>query len=284
MATAPAPVTAAPALAHRVAEHLPHRRGHAWTAAPYAAWWTTRPAARLTQDGRPGALIITEHYAHTEIAWQAPGREPYEPDLTSDRLASKPVAREILRLVLPRLDDAISAVTYAHPSVPEAAHSRLRSLNAIGDALRAHGAVTDTRVGARPNSHTLMWGSRGTRYAVTLVGTNPACDLSLTDQVTTVEKVLEEFLPERPALTPRFPMRGVSSRLGRRVAAHLAQFTPVDQLDDGGLSFGAATGPFGYVAPPADPIARVRDTTHVTAELHGVGVDHLVHLAPLLAR
>ncbi|MFI1201680.1 hypothetical protein ACH4VR_19875 [Streptomyces sp. NPDC020883] len=284
MATVPAPVTAAPALAHRVAEHLPHRRGHAWTVAPYAVWWTTRPAARLTQDGRPGALITVEHDARTEIAWQAPGREPYEPDLTSDRLTPKPVAREILRLVLPRLDDAISAVTYAHPSAHEAAHSRLWSLNAIGDALRAHGAVTDNRVGVRPNSHTLTWGGRGARYAVTLAGANPTCDMSVTGQVAAVEKVLEEFLPERPALTPRFPMCGVSNRLGHRVAAHLAQFTPVDQLDDGGLSFGAATGPFGYVAPPADPIARVLDTTHVTAELHGVGVDHLVHLAPLLAR
>ncbi|WP_158761496.1 hypothetical protein [Streptomyces sp. NRRL S-146] len=284
MATVPAPVTAAPALAHRVAEYLPHRRGHAWTAAPYAAWWTTRPAARLTQHGRLGALIVAEHYARTEIAWQAPGREPYEPDLSTDRLAPKPVAREILRLILPRLDDAISAVTCAHPSVPEAAHSRMSSLNAIGDTLRAHGAVTDNRVGVRPNSHTLTWGSREMRYAVTLVGANPACDLSVSGHVAAVEKVLEEFLPERPALTPRFPMRGVSNRLGRRVAAHLVQFTPIEQLDDGGLSFGAATGPFGYVAPPTDPIARVRDTTHVTAELHGVGVDHLVRLAPLLAR
>ena len=282
MATVPAPVTAAPALAHRVAEHLPHRRGHAWTAAAYSAWWTTRPAARLTQVGRLGALIIAEHYARTEVAWQAPGREPYEPDLSLDRLAPTPVAREILRLVLPRLDDAISAATHAHPSVPEAAQSRVSSLNAVGDALRSHGVVTHNRVGVPPNSHTLEWGSRGARCEVTLVGTNPSCDLSLTGPVATVEKVLEEFLPERPALTPRFPMRGVSSRLGRRVAAHLVQFTPVDQLDDGGLSFGAATGPFGYVAPPADPIARVRDSTLVTVELHGVGVDHLVRLAPLL--
>ncbi|MFG2141904.1 hypothetical protein [Streptomyces sp. NPDC048650] len=282
MATATAPVTAAPALAHRVAEHLPHRDGNAWTVAPYAAWWTTRPAARLAQAGRPGALILAAHPWRTEIAWQLDDREPYGPDLALDRMAPEPVARETLRLVLPRLDDA-AAVAYSHRPA-EAEHARLRHLNLIGSAVRAHGAATLNHVGNQPNSHVVTWGSAGVRYAVTLVGANPACDMSVTGPVAAVERLLPLFLPEPAAETPRFPMRTVGTRLGRRIAAHLVQYTEVDQLDDGGLTFGGSTGPFGYVAPPTDPIARVRDTTPASAELHGVGVDHLVHLAPFLTR
>ncbi|MGG7574161.1 hypothetical protein [Streptomyces sirii] len=277
-----APVTAAPALAHRVAERLPHRDGNAWTAVPYAAWWTTRPAARLTQAGRPGALVLAVHPWHTEVAWQLDDREPYEPDLRLDRMAPEPVVRETLRLVLPRLDDA-AAVAYSHRPV-EAENARLWHLNLIGSAVRAHGAATLYRVGAQPNSHSVAWGTAGVRYAVTLVGANPACDLSLTGPVAAVERVLPLFLPEPAAETPRFPMREMRTRLTRRLGAHLTQFTAVDQLDDGGLTFGSSTGPFGYVAPPADPIARVRDTTPVAAELHGVGIDHLVHLAATLSR
>lgn len=212
----------------------------------------------------------------------ADDREPYEPDLALDRMAPEPVVREILRLVLPRLDDA-ATVAYAYGPA-EAEQSRLRHLNLIGRAVRAHGAATLDRVGIQPNSHVVTWGSAGVQYAVTLVGANPACDLSVTDPVAAVERVLPLFLPEPADQTPRFPVRGVRTRLARRLAAHLVQYTPIDQLDDGGLTVGAATDPFGYVAPPADPTARVRDTTPVAAELHGVGIDHLVHLAATLAR
>ncbi|MFE3139689.1 hypothetical protein [Streptomyces scopuliridis] len=281
MAIATTPVTAVPALAHRVAERLPHRDGNAWTTAPYAAWWTTRPAARLVQAGRPGALILVEQPWRTEIAWQLDGREPYEPDLALDRMAPEPVVRETLRLVLPRLDDAAAPSNY--PSA-EAERTRLRHLDLIGSAVRAHGTTTHNHVGEQPNSNLVAWGSQDVRYAVTLVGTNPACDLSVTGPVAAVEQLLPLFLPEPAAETPRFPVRDVRTRLARRLAAHLAQFTDVDQLDDGGLTVGGSTGPFGYVAPPADPIARVRDTTPVAAELHGVGIDHLVHLAARLAR
>ncbi|MFP3991043.1 hypothetical protein U9R90_26955 [Streptomyces sp. E11-3] len=282
MATATASTTGTPALAHRVAEQLPHRDGNAWTAAPYQAWWTTRPAARLTQTGRPGALILAAHPWHTDIAWQLDDREPYKPDLTLDRMAPEPVVRETLRIVLPRLDDA-AAVTYAHRPA-EAEHARLRHLNLIGSAVRAHGAATLNHVGIQPNSHVVAWGSAEVQYAVTLVGANPVCDLSVTGPVAAVERVLPMFLPEPADQSPRFPMRSIGTRLGRRVAAHLVQYTEVDQLDDGGLTFGTATGPFGYVAPPAGPITCVRDTTPVSAELHGVGIDHLVHLASLLTR
>ncbi|MGI5337732.1 hypothetical protein ACQEVS_10185 [Streptomyces sp. CA-181903] len=281
MATATAPATAAPAIAHRVAERLPHRDGNAWKVTPYAAWWTTRPAARLTQAGRPGALILAEHPECTEIAWQLDDREPYEPDLRPDQTAPGPVAREILRLVLPRLDDA-AALSYADRPA-EARRARLRHLNLIGSAVRAHGAATVNRTGRYPTIDLVQWSSRGVRYAVTLFGANPACDLSVTGPVAAVERVLPLFLPEPPAVAPRFPLDGVRTALIRRVAAHLVQFIPVDQLDEGELTFGAATGPFGYVCPPADPTARVRDTTPVTAELHGVGIDHLVHLAAVLA-
>ncbi|AKN68709.1 hypothetical protein QR97_01825 [Streptomyces sp. PBH53] len=282
MTTATTPVTPAPALASAVAARLPHRDGQPWTVAPYAAWWTTRPAARLTQEGRHGALIIAAHPWHTDIAWQLDDREPYDPDLRLDRMSPQAVARETLRLVLPRLDDA-TAVKYAHQP-GDATRQRLLHLDLIGAAVRAHGAATYNALGVLPNSNTVAWANRGVRYAVSLVGANPACDVSLSGPVKAVEQVLPHFLPEPAAKTPRYPLRSVRTRLGRRLAAHLVQYTAVDQLDDGGLTFGDATGPFGYIAPAIDPAARVRDDTPVSAELHGVGIDHLMHLAAHLAR
>lgn len=283
MATATAPEAAAPALAHLVAARLPHRDGHAWTAAPYRAWWTTRPAARLTQAGRPGTLILAAHPWRTDIAYQSERREPYTPDLHLDRLAPEPVAREVLRLVLPRLDDAVAADLSQPPSSKLAAQLRLHHLGLVGAAVRAQGAATLCRPGQQPNSDVLSWACSGVRYTVTLFGTNPGCDLTLTGPVSDVERVLPLFLPEAAARTPRFPLRSVNTRLGRRVAAHLVQFTDIEQLDDGGLSFGGVSGPFGYLAAPADPVARVRDSTLVTVELYRVGVDHLMHVAPRLA-
>ncbi|MFK0294296.1 hypothetical protein ACIQU6_28015 [Streptomyces sp. NPDC090442] len=273
---------APPALAHPVANLLPHRDGHAWTAAPYSAWWTGRPAVRLTQIGRPGALILAENIWHSEVAWQLDDREPYEPDLTVARVGPWSVAREVLRLVLPRLDDATAAATDHRPK--DAEKARLRHLGLISNAVRAHGAVPHQAAGSQPNSHRLTWEAQGVSYVVTLVGSNPACELSITGPVSEVEQVLLHFLPTPVEHTPRFPMRGIRTRLGRRLAAHLVQFTPVDQLDDDGLTFGEGTGPFGSVAAAGDPIARVRDTTPVTAELHSVGVDHLIRLAASLAR
>ncbi|MGW1275557.1 hypothetical protein ACWD4V_01180 [Streptomyces tsukubensis] len=282
MSTATTSATAPPALALLVAERLPHRAGNPWTAAPYQAWWSLRPAARLSQAGRPGALILVPHTWHTEIAFQLNDREPYEPDLRLDRMAPDPVAREILRLVLPLLDDA-AAVTYASRA-GDAERARLRHLNLIGEAVRAHGAVTRNHLGDDPNSHGLSWETAGVQYTATLVGANPAVNLSVTGPVRAVETALPLFLDEPPARTPRRRVRGVTTRLGRRLAAALAPFTTVDRLDDGGLTVGGATGPFGYIAPPADPYARVRDTSPVSAELHGVGIDHLVRLAPFLTR
>ncbi|MEU8911740.1 hypothetical protein [Streptomyces nigrescens] len=150
--------------------------------------------------------------------------------------------------------------------------------------MRAHGAAPLSQVGAQPHSHVLTWGNGEARYGVTLFGANPACDLPVTGPVADVERVLPLFLPAPTARTPRFPMRAVSTRLGCRVAAHLVQYTEVDQLDDGAFSFGAATGPFGSIAPPSDPAARVCDTTPVVAELDGVRRRSPDLLAATLAR
>ncbi|MFZ3557143.1 hypothetical protein [Streptomyces sp. BH055] len=278
MATAIAP--AVPGIAARLAECLPVRDGHAWEAAPYRAWWTVRPAARLIQHGRPGALILAEHPWRTDVAWQLDEREPYTPDVVVKRMAAAPVAAEVLRLVLPQLDDATAASRYMGQVTSE--QVRLRHLRLIGAAMEAQGVATAYRVGAVPYSRVLSWGTGRARYAVTLTGSNPTCDLSVSGPLADVERLLTYFLPSAPSETPRYPMRSFRKGVARRVAAHLAQFTGVEALDDGGVSFGGASGPFGYVAPPADPVARVRESMTVSAELHCVGIDHLVHLAPQL--
>ncbi|WP_406142071.1 hypothetical protein [Streptomyces sp. NBC_01089] len=116
----------------------------------------------------------------------------------------------------------------------EATRQRLLHLDVIGGAVRAQGVATYNLARVQPNSSTVAWGSAGVRYVVTLVGANPVCDLSVTGPVSAVERVLPYFLPVPAEQTPRFPVRGVRTRLGRRLAAHLVKYTTVDQLEDRG--------------------------------------------------
>lgn len=281
--TVPAPAAVSPlvrSLAEGLAAALPARGGNPWTVQPYRAW-SLEPAARLVQGAR-ALVVVADGPWDTEVAWQLPGREPTGPDLRIGRQEAGPVARAVLRLVLPVLDD--EAATRARPGAP-LVMGRLEALNEIGTVIRGHGLATHNHVGLYANSSVLAWGTpSGLRYAVTMHGTNPACDVSITGPVRAVERALPSFLPLPALRTPRHPMRHIQGRLARRLAAHLVQFTGVDQLDDGGLAIGTATGPYGYVAPALDPVARVRDDTPAGGELHAVGVDLLLSLADHLTR
>lgn len=279
--TAPAAPALAPLaqlLPGRVAALLPARNGLPWTVEPFTAWWSTRPAARLTQGGR--SLIVVPQAWRTDVAWQLPDREPFEPDQRLPHIAADRVAREILRLVLPVLDD--EAASRVRPGGRQVIR-RLETLHEIGWSIRERGLATLNHVGPHANSSVLAWGTpTGLRYAVTLHGTNPACDVAITGPVRAVERALPGFLP-LPEGAPRRPMRHIQGRFARRLASHLTQFTSVDQLDGGGLAIGAATGPYGYLAP-LDPAARVRDSTPAAVELHGVGTDLLLSLADELTQ
>lgn len=268
--------------AEELAAALPVRGGMRWVVEPYAAWWTVEPTARLVQGDR-ALIVVADGPWDAAVAWQLPGREPTGPDLRVGRLDAAPVAREVLRLVLPVLDDELAA--RASASAPRVL-GRLEALNEIGHAMRQRGMVTHNHaVGLYPNSSVLAWSSpAGVRFAVTLHGTNPVCDVAMSGPVRAVERVLPYFLPVPAAETPRFPLRDVRGRLARRMAAHLVQFTAVEQLEDGGLAVGGAHGPYGYVAPALDATARVRDSSPAGVELHGVGVDLLLSLADRLAR
>ncbi|MEU1592719.1 hypothetical protein ABZ468_07630 [Streptomyces sp. NPDC005708] len=279
----PAPAaTLAVTLARQVAELLPRRAGEPWTVEPYAAWWTTKPAARLAQGDR--ALILVAHPWRTELAWQLPDREPYEPDLRLERISAAPIAREVLRLLLPVVDDE-RAARPAGKGAPRSLE-RLRLLDEIGHAMRLQGMATYNRVGLLRDSSTLVWGTpAGLRYSVTLHGSNPVADVQIQGPVRALERALGQFLPEPPAQSPREYVRGrVTGRLQRRLAAYLTQFTDAEQIDEGGLSFGSGKGPYGYAAPAADPAARIRDTSLAAVDLHGVGVDLLLSRAADLAR
>ncbi|MFE1206398.1 hypothetical protein ACFW5V_32445 [Streptomyces sp. NPDC058762] len=266
------------ALAEQVAALLPARAGTPWTAAPGTAWWTTKPTARLAQNDR--TLILVWHPWHTEIAWQLPGREPHRPDLRTNRLSAGRVAREVLRLVLPVLDDEA-----AHARQDDAARARLELLTEIGAAMRAQGAATYERGGLLRNTSTVTWASSGLRYSATLHGSNPIADVQIEGPVRAVERATAHFLPEPPEMTPYRPVRDVvRGRIQRRMAAFLRQYVDVEQTEQGGLAFGTRPGVYGYAAPALDPAARVRDTSPASVDIHGVGVDFLVSLAPYLAR
>jgi hypothetical protein len=281
-APAPTPTSNLSAwLALQVAALLPYRAGVPWMldAQPYTAWWSARRAARLVQGER--ALIVVAHPWRTDVAWELPGRVAYEPDLRSDRLASAPLAQEVLRLVLPVADD--EAAARVRTGAPGAAR-RAALLSDVGAAVRREGLATHEESGLLVNSSTVAWGtSAGVRYAVTLHGTNPMCDVSISGPVRAVERAVTPFLPELHQ-APYRRMRGVRGRLTRRLAAYLSQHTYVEQLDCGGVAFGAEAGPYGYAAPAADPAGRVYDTSPASIDLHGVGVDLLVSLVPQLCR
>lgn len=280
MATATPTLPASPvlALAREVAARLPVRAGTAWTVEPYRAWWTAQhPAARLVHGRR--ALVLVARSWDTQIGWQLPDREPTRPDVTLTHVAAGPIAHEVLRQVLPVLDDQ-AAATETDPT-----RARHVLLAEIATVLRAQGAATYVRAGLLVNTGTVTWGSGGVRYSATLHGSNPVCDVQFTGPVRAVERVVVHFLPAAPGgRRPRFPVGEVRGRLPRRLAGFLAPYTAIEQTEHGGIAFGPETGPYGYAAPAADPVARVRDTTPASVDIHGVGVDLLLSLAPLLAR
>ncbi|MFJ4084959.1 hypothetical protein ACIP2Z_39200 [Streptomyces iakyrus] len=279
--TAPAPtVCPAHTLAEHVAALLPARAGVPWTVEPYAPWWTARhPGVRLVQGTRALVLVANGHAWTTEVGWQLPDREPYRPDFTFR--ASRPdiVAREILRLVLPVLDDEAAAAR------EDVSRARLELLYEIGTAMRAQGAATYERGGLLVNTSTVTWSSSGLRYSATLHGSNPLCGVQIEGPVRAVERAVALFLPVAPG-SRSGDMRGlgIRGRLPRRIAAFLARHVDIEQTDQGGIAFGSRPGVYGYAAPAADPAARVRDTTPASVDLHAVGVDFLVSLAPHLAR
>ncbi|MFF7838837.1 hypothetical protein ACFZC6_08480 [Streptomyces ossamyceticus] len=278
--TAPArPTCPAQTLAARVAVLLPERAGTQWAVEPYTAWWTVRyPAARLVQGGR--ALVLVARTWDTQIGWQLPGREPTRPDLHLDRMDPAVIAREVLRLVLPVLDDEAAGRAAANgPRVM----GRLELLNEIGHAMRLQGVATYNRLGKLVNTSTLTWGtSNGMRYSVTLHGTKPECHVSVTGPVRAVERAVSYFLPEAAAGRPEVP--NVHGRLQRRLAAFLARYGDVEQTDEGGLTFDPRPGPYGYAAPAYDAQARAHDTAPASVDLHGIGADFLISLAPQLTR
>ncbi|MER7952033.1 hypothetical protein ABTY59_32045 [Streptomyces sp. NPDC096079] len=266
-------------LAEDIATLLPARGGTVWTTEPYSAWWTAKhPAARLVHGHR--ALVVVARPWDTQVGWQLPDREPYTPDVTLPHVAAGPIACEVLRQVLPVLDDQAAA------TVTDPARARHTLLAEISTAIRAQGAATYERAGLLVNTGTVSWGSGGARYSATLNGSNPVCDVQITGPVHAVEKAVVHFLPATPGeRRPGFPVDQVRGLLPRRLAASLAPHTCVEQTEQGGIAFGPKKGgPYGYAAPAADPAARVRDTTPASVDIHGVGIDLLLSLAPLLAR
>ncbi|WP_181805665.1 hypothetical protein [Streptomyces shenzhenensis] len=280
--TAPArPSCPAQTLASRVAALLPERAGVPWTVEPHTTWWTVRhPAVRLVQGGR--ALVLVARTWDTQIGWQLPDREPTRPDLRLESMSPDAIARDVLRLVLPVLDD--EAAGRAAKDGPRVM-GRLELLNEIGHAMRLQGAATYDRIGLLANTSTLAWGApSGARYSVTLHGTNSVADVQIQGPVRAVEKAVTCFLP--PAADGRPEIPRVRGRLQRRLAAVLARHGQVEQTAQGGLAFstGHGPGPYGYATPALDPVSRAHDTTPASIDLHGIGADFLISLAPQLCR
>lgn len=272
---------AAPPIAHtlagRVAALLPDRAGSPWTVEPYRAWWTvSHPAARLVQGGR--ALVLVARAWDTQIGWQLPDREPTRPDLSLNTVDPARIAREVLRLVLPVVDDETAA------KVEDTERARHWLLYEIGAALRAQGVATYERAGFLVNTATVTWGSGGVRHSATLHGSNPACHVQLEGPVRAVERAVALFLPKAAKDVPLHRFQPVRGRLESRMASFLGSYVDVEQTDRGGIAFGSRRAVYGYAAPASSPAALVQDSSPVSVELHGVGADFLISLAPQLTR
>ncbi|MGY1502973.1 hypothetical protein ACW4TU_41465 [Streptomyces sp. QTS52] len=242
--TAPTrPACPARTLAEHVAALLPARAGSPWTVELYSPWWTARhPGVRLVQGERALILVANGYAWTTEIGWQLPGREPTRPDFTLKTSRPDAVAREILRLVLPVLDDEAAARE-------DVSRARLELLYEIGNAVRAQGAATYERGGLLVNTSTVTWSSSGLRYSATLHGFSPACDVQIEGPVRAVERAVARFLPGKPPEPKTWPMRDVRGRLPCRMAAFLAQYVDVEQTDQGGIAFGSRPGVYATRPP-----------------------------------
>ncbi|MGX1268009.1 hypothetical protein [Streptomyces phaeoluteigriseus] len=178
--------------------------------------------------------------------------------------------------MLPVLDDE------AARTLQDGARARLELLAEIGHAMRAQGAATYERAGLLVNTSGITWSSSGCRYSATLHGTNPVADIQFQGPARAVERAVAHFLPES---APGRPVpAGIRGRLERRMAQVLARHGHVEQLEQKGLAFGSGPGAYGHVAPAFDPAARAHDITPASVDIHGVGVDFLISLAPHLAR
>lgn len=107
-------------------------------------------------------------------------------------------------------------------------------------------------------------------------------DVQIHGPVRAVERAVSYFLPEAAPGRPEVPR--VRGRLQRRLAGFLARHGHVEQTDRDGLVFGTRPGPYGYAAPALDAQARAHDTAPASVDLHGVGADVLISLAPQLCR
>ncbi|MFI5990358.1 hypothetical protein ACIBAC_00690 [Streptomyces sp. NPDC051362] len=266
-------------LAEHLADVLPKRAGVPWTASPGTAWWTTSPAARLTHGHRSLLLVLTVN--GVDVGWQLPDRAPLAPDFRILGTTPETITADLLRLVLPVLDDELAR--RARTDIP--AHVlRLPLLAEIGAAMRAQGAATIERPAFIIGASTVIWSSGGLRYSATFHGSNPACDVQIQGPLRAAERAVVRFLPAATAYGRPVRPAGIRGRLERRIAQTLAAHGPVEQLDGKGLAFGGGSGPYGYVAASPDPAAKAHDITPVSVDVHGVGVDLLVSLAPYLAR
>ena len=255
------------------------RAGSPWTVSPCTSWWTSSPAARLDHGRR--SLVLVPHPTGVDVGWQLPDREALAPDFRITGTAPETIVGELLRLVLPVVDDELAH--RARRDTPDRM-LRLLLLGEIGNAMRAQGAATLERAGLLEESSTAVWSSSGLRYSATLYGANPVCDVQIQGPMRAVERAVARFLPEPDAYGRPVVPAGIRGRLERRMAQTLAARGHVEQVHGKGLAFGAGSGPYGYVAASPDPAAKAHDITPVSVDIHGVGVDLLVSLAPYLAR
>ncbi|MFJ9379369.1 hypothetical protein [Streptomyces sp. NPDC101455] len=262
-----------PLVAERIAEALPPRNGQAWSAQAVDAWWSTAPAAQLTQGDR--ALIVVARPWHTEVAWTTSDREPDRPDLKVESLSVPVLTGAILRRLLPEVDAHLAAQRQS--GATDGLLAWRESITAMTDLITAL-ALPGVRA---PSLHS---DTSSTSVEVTLPSgvharfgrrTDPLLSLHLTGSVRALELLLPVFLPA-PTDASHSMLTDVRGRYARRFAAHLARFTTYGQRSDGAVDFTGGGYIRGTIAAPRDPKARVQDYSPAAVQFGGVGFDWML--------
>ncbi|MET8696872.1 hypothetical protein ABZV65_30530 [Streptomyces bauhiniae] len=270
-----APAPAATALA----QLLPARRDAAWQPRPAAfAIRGGAPTSVLTQHDR--TLVVTEHSGAIEI-WGAEPQSMYARPVavvdasTPDAVAV--LAAEVLRSVLPALDNEAARYTGPGHDPRQVLHTKGEALTELGYLLHDLGAADLTRC-EHTDGPALRWKtSEGAEWDVLSLGYEGTFTVAYNGPVSGLYGLLPHLL--RP--TPGDGHTDMGSAFTRHLGARFPQLAPVNAHE---VDFGRLDTPSGYIALPSLDVCpdHAEDSTQVAAQISHVGIDLLLSAASAL--
>ncbi|RZU28240.1 hypothetical protein EV284_6406 [Streptomyces sp. BK022] len=267
------------AAATALAQLLPARRGVAWQPGPAAfPVHPDAPTTRLTQHDR--TLIVAEHQGAIEVWAGEPQTVFCRPAAVVD--ASTPdavavLAAEVLRSVLPALDNEAARYTGPNHDHKQVVRAKERALIELGYLLRDLGAA-DLAGRQHIDGPGLHWKtSEGAEWDVLSLGYQGTFTVAYNGPISGLHGLLPYLL--RP--TPGDGHTDTGSAFTRHLGARFPQLAPVDAHE---VDFGRIDTPGGYIALPSLDVCpdHADDSTRVASQIAHVGIDLLLAAASAL--